>query len=792
MIAAGGFSMRPSKLREVLTHEQEAASDTQAARQEADDSMQEDTPPVRVVAAGQTVYELGSEMLYFADILERHAGGQLFGERGLLARYYSIGQDKLDELAELEQDGADTNTTHLREQWELECRTWDLVQRLYLERTREIEWLEAPHPYVSNHALELLYYNNDHTASEQRIVLDWLRDGSTAATEFQVRGNRWFYTKEHLLNRKRMGKLSQDDGTVTELDPDAPYRQGKKLAPEDDAFERRLLRQLFYLVRAGEFEEAAELCRDSGNAWRVASMQGGVEYRDAAIDSLDLVTETEGNPNKALWRRMCFALSQQPGFNEYERALYGALCGDLASVLPVCNTWDDALWAHYNALTQCKVEAHLRSLGRAQFEGSFQISTSEHLLPGNIFEALVRSQEPVVAHQAMHPMRVIQARLVTNQIPELLEDIHQQLKQMQQGGKASVASVPYVIRFVAHLILALRQMDVAIPQEPADAVLQAYAELLASADAQAAVALYAAQLPAAIGIEATARYLTRIEDDEARRQQLLNAEKHGLDVRQLLLRTVELVFETSLPAALPSSTQTGHILDPVSTEDERCVRALEWLPMDTRLQTECMTLGAALFRKLLLAGHVSAARLLEQRLPDSTLVAAELMEDSSDAPPVDEEVKMRSALEYVGYCNLCRGLARYEQWKQLIRNRPVEAGGRRDPVGQRQWSAEVARQRQECVLLLREILEGNWCDPAQLSVDPSQELFAEMSQLRTLYLPQVVLKLHGVYCAQEARDMDAAMALAVLVSEQLTGPMQASGLLESYVIELGRVGAYLA
>jgi hypothetical protein len=67
-----------------------------------------------------------------------------------------------------------------------------------------------------------------------------------------------------------------------------------------------------------------------------------------------------------------------------------------------------------------------------------------------------------------------------------------------------------------------------------------------------------------------------------------------------------------------------------------------------------------------------------------------------------------------------------------------------------------------------------------------------MAALRALYLPQVVLKLHGVYCAQEARDMDAAMQLAVLVSERLTEPMQASGMLPSYVEELGRVGAYLA
>jgi nuclear pore complex protein Nup107 len=665
-------------------------------------------------------------MAFFAEVLERHAGGELFGERGLLARYYSIGQDKLDELAAHEEEVASTQNVQLTAQWELECRTWDLVQRLYLERTREIEVLEPPHPFVSNHALELIYYNNSHAASEARLVLDWLRDGSPVKTELEVRGNRWFYTKDHIQRKKRMGKVREEDSIVTELDPDAPHRQGKRLAPEDDVFERQLLRQLFYLIRAGEFEEAAELCRESGNAWRAASMQGSVEFRDQSIDNLDIITQTEGNPNKALWRRMSFALSQQQGIDQYERALYGALCGDLTSVLPVCRTWEDVLWAYYNAMTQSQVEAHLRSLGRAQFEGAFKMSTAEHLLPGSVFEMLVRSQETSVAREAMHPMRVIQARLITNQIPELLEDIYRQLQQIRAGGKATVASVPYVIRFVAHLILALRQMDIAVPQEPADAVIQAYVELLASANAAPAVALYASQLPHTSAIEATARYLTTVDDQDARREQLILLERHGLDVRLVLLRTVELVFEALLPAVKPGTRTTGNILDDVSTDDERCVRALEWLLRDSRFGGECFVLGAALSRKFLLAGHVSAARLLEQRIPDSDLVAADGMMDENTEENAQDEAKMRAALEYVGYCQLCRGLARYETWKELIRSRPAETNGRRDPVGVRVWSSEVARKREACVILLREILESNWCDPIELGLSMTDGMFQSM------------------------------------------------------------------
>lgn len=61
-----------------------------------------------------------------------------------------------------------------------------------------------------------------------------------------------------------------------------------------------------------------------------------------------------------------------------------------------------------------------------------------------------------------------------------------------------------------------------------------------------------------------------------------------------------------------------------------------------------------------------------------------------------------------------------------------------------------------------------------------------------MYIPDVILKLHGVYSAQEGRDVAAAMELAVLVAERLTGPMKSSGLLSVYVQEIGMLGSYLA
>jgi nuclear pore complex protein Nup107 len=125
------------------------------------------------------------------------------------------------------------------------------------------------------------------------------------------------------------------------VDPDAPLRQGKGLMTEDEEAERTLLKQVLSYLRVGDLRTAQQICRDSNNQWRAASLSG------YSID-----TNTLNNH----WRKMCFQIARQPHVDRYERAVYGIVCGDLESVLPVCNSWEDQLWAHFNAIYIWKLE----------------------------------------------------------------------------------------------------------------------------------------------------------------------------------------------------------------------------------------------------------------------------------------------------------------------------------------------------------------------------------------------------------------------------------------------------
>lgn len=82
-----------------------------------------------------------------------------------------------------------------------------------------------------------------------------------------------------------------------------------------------------------------------------------------------------------LWRRMCYALVKQGGTDDFERAVYGLLSGDITSVEKVCKTWDDFLFANYNALLRTQFDSYL-----IEQSGSEAVSSIAHSMPA--FNAL--------------------------------------------------------------------------------------------------------------------------------------------------------------------------------------------------------------------------------------------------------------------------------------------------------------------------------------------------------------------------------------------------------------------
>lgn len=258
------------------------------------------------------------------------------------------------------------------EYWQLEHQTWEIFAGLTSHRLNSKNEMEiendvplelVQNKYTSNARFRQFLMRSDPRFKEWTLILNWLLqyapDPMESFDEGAPRyGSGWMYTKESLKAKKLLAgkkllslhansnmffsKKADRKNLITELDPDAPSRQQRQLEEEDEEAERNFMKFLWGWVRKGDISGARRVCDESGEWWRGASLSGNDEAHDYNIDGHKLdVTAGEvaepkqtvvGNRRRELWRRMCFAIAHRKGGDDWEKAVYGVLCGDVESV----------------------------------------------------------------------------------------------------------------------------------------------------------------------------------------------------------------------------------------------------------------------------------------------------------------------------------------------------------------------------------------------------------------------------------------------------------------------------
>lgn len=62
-----------------------------------------------------------------------------------------------------------------------------------------------------------------------------------------------------------------------------------------------------------------------------------------------------------VWKSCAWKISSDTKNSPYWRATIGILCGNIDAVLPVCNKWEDILWAHLHTIVNVAVENHIQT-----------------------------------------------------------------------------------------------------------------------------------------------------------------------------------------------------------------------------------------------------------------------------------------------------------------------------------------------------------------------------------------------------------------------------------------------
>lgn len=377
--------------------------------------------------------------------------------------------------------------------------------------------------------------------------------------------------------------------------------------------------------------------------WRAISMSGmllSADDEDVAIGA--------GPASLALWRRMCFGLARQGGSDDYERAVYGVLSGDILSVEKVARTWDDFLFAHYNALLRTQIDNFI--LGRCppgeasnltQTFSSFD-AVQFHGEAVNVEKRLIQSLESQVGikDEAFEPNKALQASILAQEIGEYL--YHQgramapsaeETDGVIQGRKYFTLEQHHGLRIVAHMYVLLSLLEgigsrqqilnqsIKSPerQTAEENILAQYAGFLRRARLQELIPVYCSILHSPRRYEVLSSNLI-LEQSPDRRLDLLNLMKRAnIDGSKFVTTQATLLYDRvtqdgdkefeakrfRILADGPPTARIGRAIKPdffgddpeyVEAGHKYLIRSLEWLLMVDETWPKVFSFGTKIYK----------------------------------------------------------------------------------------------------------------------------------------------------------------------------------------------------
>ncbi|VUZ54048.1 unnamed protein product [Hymenolepis diminuta] len=260
----------------------------------------------------------------------------------------------------------------------------------------------------------------------------------------------------------------------------------------------------------------------------------------------------------------------------------------------------------------------------------------------------------------------------------------------------------HVLRFLAHLVLCLQKLESSLPEEPCNAILEAYIITLIVERRLPLVASYVSRLSTSVRqTRWYASFLSSLKKLEDRHQCLDYAEEAGLDVKRItraVIRIVRRRFDEQENTGVEDKARAGPFLKPSQTRvvdivssdmvpyltqlDKVRIAALDWLAHDRGQRGELLVLANSLMRLFIAMKKLGAARAVLERLPMALvdqlkvkLLQAEEAYDTEVAKAAVPPWLANSIREHVCLVNYLQAMESFDQWyihRSSKPNPPVE------------------------------------------------------------------------------------------------------------------------
>nr|CAB3492127.1 unnamed protein product [Digitaria exilis] len=309
----------------------------------------------------------------------------------------------------------------------------------------------------------------------------------------------WHCTQRYLKRK------NNDSTIVKHVDFDAPTREGAQLLPDDKKQDELLLEDIWTLLRAGRLEEASELCRSAGQAWRAATLCpfGGIDM----FPSLDALLKNGKS-------RTLQAIELESGIGRQWRLWkWASYCASESACWAMARSWLDV---------QVDLELSQYQTSRPdekQLDDDMNGAQSSvgpeswpyHVLdqqPRDITALLQKLHSSDLVHETVsracrEQHRQIEMNLMSGNIAHLIDLLWSWLSPAEEDQNvARPLDDPEMIRFGAHVVLVLRyifsdEMEDELEEKlvtVGDLIVNMYVRYLFSEDQEELVGVYASQL----------------------------------------------------------------------------------------------------------------------------------------------------------------------------------------------------------------------------------------------------------------------------------------------------------
>jgi nuclear pore complex protein Nup107 len=552
-------------------------------------------------------------------------------------------------MPSIESSAPTSEEVHGLRQWEAEAATWDLLRVIIehyhpepgtdvaAEKEADLAAVGGVYRYSPNIDIWNRFLLEDDQAKEKELVLRWLErtaknsesDIESITQQLETESGKdtntwtsgWLDTRTKIKQLKRF--LTNMDGPVrvgpnvadfktrdqtqelvTQLDPDAPGRQKRALEKPDEYYERALWLACYEMLRRGvPWKEISDWCKDRSEGWR------GISLGAAGESHPDGVPNIAGPTVGYLFRRTCY-YAARGSRTQYESAVYGLLSGDVKTVESVCRSWDDHLYAHYNALLLSRFDDYLlrnypTRLSQTVQKFSFRDAAGKlgnwESSSANVIDLL--KQHKATAALAHLPIKLIQGCLISRTVDDLVQKVGEAVAVMlrkddsnttlildpasevasnsptiySQTGTAEkhyqlLATDPNGLRILVHMIIALRQGSGLLSINKAertalDNVIVTYIEVLRTTRKIELIPLYAAQLDEDRRYHCLARILPDITNEEEQQTFIFLMEQYGIDPVRVVTENYLLVTNSIIKAKRTEPISRFDVLEPTGEQD---------------------------------------------------------------------------------------------------------------------------------------------------------------------------------------------------------------------------------